>query len=175
MDTRVEAKEADQDGFTWNGFMWHYQCMAEMTARPTPWARWVFRTTVTTQALLAFAQPVLIGGFLQGRYESLELHKENATFTGVAAMVMVLAAVVQWQPGRGPAWPVFASLAVVAAIVAQIIMGYARTLAVHVPLGVLIVASDVLLLVWVWKPVRAVADDEVAAAETVAAGAGHAS
>lgn len=135
----------------------------------------MFRTTVTTEALLAFVQPVLIGGFLQGHYGSLQLHKENATFTGVAAMVMLLAAVLQWRPGRGPAWPVFASLTVVAAIVVQIIMGYARTLAVHVPLGVLIITGDVLLLAWVWKPVRAVADDAGAPAETVAAGAGHAS
>ncbi|MDX3246207.1 hypothetical protein [Streptomyces sp. ME18-1-4] len=149
--------------------------MAETTARPTPWARWIFRTTVTTEALLAFAQPVLIGGFLQGHYASLQLHKENATFTGVTAMVMLLAAVLQWRPGRGPAWPVFASLTVVAAIVAQIIMGYSRTLAVHVPLGVLIITGDVLLLVWVWKPVRAAADDAGAPAETVAAGTGHAS
>ncbi|TDU01672.1 hypothetical protein EDD99_0035 [Streptomyces sp. 846.5] len=143
--------------------------MAEMTARPTLWARWVFRTTVTIEALLALAQPVLIGGFLQGHYASLELHKENATFTGLAAMVMLLAAVLQWRPGRGQAWPLFASLAVAAAIVVQVIMGYARTLAVHVPLGVLIVTSDVLLLVWVWKPVRAVADDAGSATETVAA------
>ena len=172
--------------------MWHYQRMAELTARPIPWARWVFRTTVTIEALLAFAQPVLIGGFLQGRYASLELHKENATFTGVTAMVMLLAAVVQWRPGRGPAWPVIASLAIVAAIVVQIIVGYARTLAVHVPLGVLIVAGDVLLLVWAWKPVRAVAEDEraatacrpgaqateaaaEAATEAAATGIGHAS
>jgi uncharacterized membrane protein len=107
------------------------------------------------------------------------MHKENATFTGAAAMVMLLAAVVQWRPGRGPAWPAFASLAVVAAVVVQIVMGYARNLAVHVPLGVLIVTSDVLLLVWVWKPVRAVPDaaapDPALADETLSTGAGGAS
>jgi hypothetical protein len=159
--------------------MWHYWLMAETTTRPLPWARRMFRTAVTIEVLFAIAQPVLIGGFLQGHYGSLEMHKENATFTGVAAMVMLLAAVVQWRPGRGPAWPAFASLAVVAAIVVQIIMGYARNLAVHVPLGVLIVTSDVLLLVWVWKPVRTVGDaafaDAAGADKTLSAGVGGAS
>lgn len=134
----------------------------------------MLRTTVTIEAVLACVQPVLIGGFLQGNYSSLQLHKDNATFTAVAAMLMLLAAVVHWRPGRGPAWPILASLVVVCGIVVQILLGYARTLSVHVPLGVAIVAGDVLLLVWVWKPVRTVPDD-ARTDQAGAAGAGYTS
>ncbi|MGW2857555.1 hypothetical protein ACWDAZ_38880, partial [Streptomyces sp. NPDC001215] len=34
----------------------------------------------------------------------------------------------------------------------RIAMGYARVLAVHVPLGVPIIACTVLMLVWAWRP-----------------------
>jgi hypothetical protein len=122
------------------------------SATPAPWARWIFRVAVSCETLLAFGQAVLIGGFLDGHYPLLNAHRENATFTAVAALLMTVAAVLQWRPGRGSARPIFACLVVVAAIVVQIIVGYARTLAIHVPLGVAISAGDVWLLVWAWTP-----------------------
>lgn len=108
---------------------------------------------MTCEALFAFAQAVLAGGFLAGHYPLLALHQQNATFTGVTAVVMTLVAVLQWRPGRGPLWPVFACAGLFAAEATQIVLGYARVLAIHVPLGVSIVAAIVLLLVWAWKPI----------------------
>jgi len=139
--------------------------MATQTQRyPTrPWARWVFRVAVTCEALFAFAQAVLAGGFLAGHYQLLALHKENATFTGVAAVVMTLVAVVQWRPGRGPLWPVFVSAALFAAEAVQIVLGYARVLIIHIPLGVSIIAAIVLLLVWAWKPITPSPDEDKSA------------
>jgi hypothetical protein len=122
------------------------------SARPARWTRRLFRVAASCEALLAFGQAILIGGFLQGHYPLLEVHKANATLTGAAAMLTTVAAVLQWRPGRGPAWPIFACLVVVAAIVLQIILGYARTLAIHIPLGVSIITGDVLLVVWAWRP-----------------------
>lgn len=116
-----------------------------------PWTRWLLRVTITAEALLAFAQPILIGAFLQGDYGALAQHRTNATLVGLAAMAMAVAAVLHWRPGRGAVWPVWAALAVVAAVVVQIILGYSRVLAVHIPLGVLIVATDLRLLFWVWR------------------------
>jgi hypothetical protein len=43
------------------------------------------------------------------------------------------------------------SLAIVAAIAAQIALGFARLLIVHVPLGVAIVAVSIRLLAWAWQ------------------------
>jgi hypothetical protein len=122
--------------------------------RAAPWAHWLFRVVITVEALLALGQPILIGSFLQGNYGALGLHQANATLTGIAAFVMAVTAVVYWRPGRGRAWPAWLCLGVAAAIVGQIILGYSRVLAVHIPLGVLIIAADLLLVVWVWRPVR---------------------
>lgn len=130
-----------------------------------PWARWVFRVAVTCEALFAFAQAVLAGGFLAGHYQLLALHKENATVTGVAAVVMTLVAVAQWRPGRGPLGPVFVSAGLFAAEAAQIVLGYARVLAIHIPLGVSIIAAIVLLLVWAWRPIAPPDEDTSATRE----------
>jgi hypothetical protein len=102
--------------------------------------------------MLLFAQPVLIGGFLQGNYPWLALHQLNAMASAAAALVTACAAVLCWRRGRGPAWPVAASLGVVAAIGGQIALGFARVLIIHVPLGVAIVVASVRLLAWAWQP-----------------------
>jgi hypothetical protein len=64
------------------------------------WARWLLRVAVTCEALLAVGQAILMGGFLQGHYPLLAAHQVNATFTGIAAMPMTAAAVLQWRPRR---------------------------------------------------------------------------
>jgi hypothetical protein len=133
--------------------MWHYLPMTTLN-QAAPWARWLLRVTVTVEALLALGQPILIGAFLQGHYGALGLHQTNATLTGAAAGVMAVAAIVYWRPGRGRPWPAWLCLVIVAAVVVQIILGYSRVLAIHIPLGVLIVTADLLLAVWVWRPSR---------------------
>jgi hypothetical protein len=107
---------------------------------------------ITVEALLALGQPILIGSFLQGNYRALALHQTNASLTGIAAFVMAMTSVLYWRPGRGRAWPVWLCLGVAAAVVTQIILGYSRILAIHIPLGVLIIAADLLLVVWAWRP-----------------------
>jgi hypothetical protein len=123
------------------------------SGRPARWPQWLFRAAVSCEALLAFAQAILIGRFLQGHYPLLAAHRTNAIFTAVVAILMTIAAVLQWRPGGGSIRPVFACLVVVAAIVVETMLGFARVLAVHIPLGVAIIAADVQLLVWAWRPV----------------------
>jgi hypothetical protein len=119
---------------------------------PAPsWPRNVLRTALTIQTLLLFAQPVLIGGFLQGNYPWLALHRANAMASAVVAAGTAGAAVLHWRRGRGPAWPVAVSLAIVAAIAAQIALGFARLLIIHIPLGAAIVAASIRLLAWAWQ------------------------
>ena len=73
-------------------------------------------------------------------------------------MIQFAAAVLFWRPGRGPGWPALATAALFFAEGMQIGMGYTRVLAIHVPLGVAIVASLLALSVWVvrWRPASAV-------------------
>ena len=133
--------------------MWHYSGMTTDSPayRATPWAAWLFRVTITVEAILALGQPILIGAFLQGNYDALAAHQTNATITGITAMVTAVAAVLYWRAGHGPAWPTWLSLLLVAAIVVQIVVGYSRILAVHIPLGVLIVTTALWLAVWSWR------------------------
>jgi hypothetical protein len=133
--------------------MWHHLPMTTLNQanRTVPWTHWLLRAAVTVEAVLAVAQPIFIGAFLQGNYDALAWHKANATFVGVAAFAMVVAAVLRWRPGRGPGWVPLACVVIAAAIVVQIVFGYSRTLAIHIPLGVLVVTASVLLLVWSWR------------------------
>jgi hypothetical protein len=122
--------------------------------RAAPWARWVFRVTASVEVLLALGQPVLAGGFLSGHYPMLAMHQANASATGITAIVMTAAGVLLWRPGRGPGWPALASAALFGLEALQIVLGYGKVLAVHIPLGVSIIAGLVLLVVWAWRPAR---------------------
>jgi hypothetical protein len=115
------------------------------------WPRLLFRAAITCETVLVFAQAALAGGFLAGHYDFLDLHKANATITGITMLVVTASAVVQWRPGGGPAWPIFVSIGLFAAEAGQIILGYGRILAVHIPLGVGISAAIVVLAIWAWR------------------------
>ncbi|MER6125838.1 hypothetical protein ABT173_25060 [Streptomyces sp. NPDC001795] len=114
----------------------------------------VFRTVVTCEAALALGQAVLAGSFLSGHYGALDLHALNATATGLTAVAQTVAALLLWRPGGGPRWPVMVCAALFGAEAGQIAMGYGRVLAVHVPLGVAIIACTLLMLVWAWRPAQ---------------------
>ena len=64
-----------------------------------------------------------------------------------------MAALLRWRPGGGPGWPALACAVLFGAEAGQIAMGYARVLALHIPLGVAITACTFLMLVWAWRPV----------------------
>jgi len=115
-------------------------------------ARWAFRTVITVHAIDAFAQAVLAGGFLDGRFELLGLHRDNAIL-GVVVLgyLQILVAVLYWRPGGGPAWPLAASAVISAAESLQIVLGFTRRIALHVPLGVAIIAGMALLAAWAWR------------------------
>jgi hypothetical protein len=118
------------------------------------WARWVFRIVVTIAALFTFAQAPLAGAFLAGHYDMLALHKDNSTIVDILSVVMTVTAVLVWRPGRGPGWLPLVSVVVLAAVVVQTVLGYQRSLTIHIPLGVLVIAAMIMLLVWAWRPVR---------------------
>jgi hypothetical protein len=123
---------------------------------PRPWTLLLFRTVVTVEAVLGVLQPFLAGGFLSGNYGMLDLHALNASAVGIVCLLQIVAAVLLWRPGGGPAWPAQASAALFLAEGMQIGLGYARNLAIHVPLGTAIVACLIMMLVWSWRTSPAV-------------------
>ncbi|MQA83701.1 MAG: hypothetical protein GEV03_03455 [Streptosporangiales bacterium] len=118
--------------------------------RPVPLA--MLRSIITVHALAVSVQPMLAGQFLSGNFDMVEVHGVVALLVTLLALTQILFAVLLWRPGRGPLWPVGASLLVFLAEGLQTGVGYARLLSLHVPLGVAIFGIMLLLLVWVWRP-----------------------
>lgn len=115
------------------------------------WTPWPLRITASLAALLLFDQAVFAGQFLAGTFGALHTHRENATYAGIAVLVAAASAALLRWPGGGPLWPLFAFLGLFALIALQIVLGFARTLALHIPLGVLIILSALTLAVWSWR------------------------
>jgi hypothetical protein len=126
--------------------------MSDVHAVPAPtWVRWPFRISITAGVVLLADQAVFAGQFLSGSFVALHLHRENATVAGIVVFVAAVAAVPLRWPGGGPWWPAVACLVLLALVAAQIALGFARVLTVHIPLGVLIIAGAGWLAVWSWR------------------------
>ncbi|MEU6012169.1 hypothetical protein [Streptomyces sp. NPDC047453] len=120
--------------------------------RHPAWARGALRAVTTVHVATLFTQAVLAGRFLSGDYDMLTAHAVNANVIVAVGLVQVVVAVLYWRPGRGPGWPAAVSAVLLVAEAGQAVLGYQRTLGVHVPLGVTLIAAGLLLLVQVWRP-----------------------
>jgi hypothetical protein len=116
---------------------------------------WILRILSGIQAVLLVSQPVLAGRFLDGDFPSLSTHGNVGIGLMGVAWLVVVAAVLAWRPGRLPAWPVAVACACAMLLPIQLGMGHARFLAVHLLLGVGLVAAGVALALWAWRPGRA--------------------
>jgi hypothetical protein len=112
------------------------------------------RAIVLLHAALVLTQAALAGQFLSGHGAWLRVHETNAGVIQLVGLVQLVVAVLVWRPGRGPGWPALASLALLVAEEFQIGFGYARVLALHVPLGVAIFGLTVAMLVGTGRPTR---------------------
>jgi hypothetical protein len=110
---------------------------------------WLLRATLLLHAALALAQPVSAGSYLSGNFDILATHGSNGILLVAATAVWGVAALGRTAANRGAGWPLLLLVPVVfMAEGMQIGMGHQRNLAVHIPLGVFIVLTAVLLAVW---------------------------
>lgn len=116
---------------------------------------WLLRLVAGVQAVLLVGQPLLAGRFLDGDYPSLARHGNNGLILMGVAWLVVVAAVLAWRPGRLPGWPVPLAVAAAFLMPVQLGMGHARFLAVHLLLGVSLVAAGAVVALWAWSPDRA--------------------
>lgn len=114
------------------------------------WPQWVMRVTSLVAAIMLFDQAIFAGQFLSGVYPMLNIHRENATYAGISVLVAAAAAVLYRWPGRGPWWPIVAYVALFGLIALQIVLGFSQSLAFHIPLGVTIILTGVVLAVLMW-------------------------
>jgi hypothetical protein len=105
------------------------------------------RVAVLLHAAVILAQAAVAGQFLGGDAGWVRVHEANAGIIQLTAFVQLVLAILVWRPGRGPGWPALASLALLLAEELQMGFGYARLLALHVPLGVAIFGGTIALLV----------------------------
>ncbi len=138
--------------------------MAAMSVSPGPagagrgrapaWIVWSLRSTAVLHLLGVLGQAILAGLFVTGDVDMLGWHRDNAGFTHVVLYLQLVASILLWRPGRGPAWPSWAAAALVAAETIQVAMGQDRVLAVHFPLGMAVFGATSLLTVLVWRVTR---------------------
>ncbi|MBF9070092.1 hypothetical protein [Streptacidiphilus fuscans] len=127
-----------------------------MSNRTTPprWPVVSLRVTAVLVALLAVAQPVLAGGFLQGFYPLLNAHMIAAMILATAALLAAIAGLLVWRLSGGPNSFAIHYAIMVVACAAQISLGFDRVLILHIPLGVgiFVMAEKFAVDVFTFKP-----------------------
>ena len=113
---------------------------------------WTLRFLLTGHLVAVLAQPVLAGRYLTGDVDAIKVHGLVGSLLSLVAMALIAGAIAYVLGGRGRLWVLPAAVLVFLAEGFQIGMGYSRNLELHVPLGVAIVVTAVLLAAWVWTP-----------------------
>jgi hypothetical protein len=129
----------------------HY-CVNTTHATPNDprWPLLLARATTAILAVLAVVQAVFAGSFLGGQYNALMLHSAGAKASTVLSVVQLI---VLWFVTRsgGPRRLVAVAALVTAVLVAEFATGELRLTALHVPLGVLLIAGILQLTATVWR------------------------
>lgn len=136
---------------------------SDATTAPAPPNRAERRPKVTrvllifvlfVHAVVAVAQPVSAGVYLNGEFDAIGIHGILGSALSAWVMVQLAVALLFWRPGHGPWWPAAATAVLFLLEGLQVGMGYTGQLAIHIPLGVAIVGGTVAMFVWslVWRP-----------------------
>jgi hypothetical protein len=113
---------------------------------------WTLRVLFSVHLVAVLAQPVLAGRYLTGDVDAIKAHGLIGSLLALVAMSLIAGALAYVVGGRGQLWVLPVTVLVFLAEGFQIGMGYSRQLQVHVPLGVAIVVTAVLLAAWIWTP-----------------------
>jgi len=117
-----------------------------ISTRHHRWTVTVLRWSAVAFMLSTLAQAVLAGMFVTGDVDLLAWHETNANASPI--LLVIVAAILVWRPGRGPAWPIWMSIGLAVLVEAQKMLGYLRMVDLHIPVGVAIFGLSVWLVVW---------------------------
>lgn len=110
---------------------------------------WTLRVLAVLLLLDLVFQVVLAGMFITGDIDLLAMHSANASIPLVLlALLSVIAAVLLRWPARGPVAPMWWSVALLVLMQAQSGFGFARLVAIHIPLGVALFGLSAVFAFW---------------------------
>jgi len=119
---------------------------------PRAWQR-LLRTIATLVTLDGFAQTMFAGRLMAGSYDGLDAHSLNGPIMAAGMLLMTLCFAAAWRFGQTTGRSVLQCAAMTVGTGVEIGLGHREILAVHVPLGVALVAGLAAVLVRVWtKP-----------------------
>ncbi|WP_406088620.1 hypothetical protein [Kitasatospora purpeofusca] len=103
----------------------------------------LLRSSIAAQTVAIFYQAATAGLLLSTSYGEA-LHSVGARVMYGASMVYLLAAVLAWRPGGGPARPILYATGFLVLASVQVVLGVTHHPALHVPLGVLMFGLSLL-------------------------------
>lgn len=125
---------------------------AAATPRGPRTTLWLLRVSATLFLLMVLCQPILAGIFLTGDVDAIAVHATIGSTLALVAMLLIGVTLAYVLGGRGRLWVLPVMVVLFLAVGLQIGFGFTRQLAFHIPLGVAIVVSAVLLAAWAWSP-----------------------
>ncbi len=111
----------------------------------------VLRLVAVAHAVAVGLQPVLAGVYLNGSSSANRIHEPVGNVVALLCLTQLLVATIWWRTG-GRFTAVLATAGILVAEALQIAMGYSRQLAVHIPLGIAILAATVAFTLWMFGP-----------------------
>lgn len=114
------------------------------------WVVWPLRIVATLHVLSLLAQGVLAGLFVTGDVGMLELHEVNGHLASAWLFLQLVYVVLLWRPGRGPSWPIWATVMLTGIEQGQIGLGYAGDIGYHIPVAMLLIALSAMMAAWTW-------------------------
>jgi hypothetical protein len=108
----------------------------------------VLRVTAGLHAVVICLEPVFAGIYLNGSPGGMRMHEPTGLAIVFLGFAQLLIATIWWRAGGR--WQAAAvSLLILAGEVVQVAMGYSRQLAIHIPLGIALVAGAVAAALWI--------------------------
>jgi hypothetical protein len=113
---------------------------------------YLLRAICLLHLLLAVMQPLMAGFFLAGEADAMtNLHSPIGSSLWMVSLLQLPIAILYWRPGGGRLLPAVVTLVLFFAEFVQLILGTAHQVAMHVPLGTLIVTTVVWLTIWTFR------------------------
>ena len=111
---------------------------------------WLVRITAILAVLSILWQGYSASAVIVAGDPALGPHEAGAVVAHVVTGLLALAAVGHWWLARKPLWPAVTAVVVFAVTFLEASLGHKRSLFIHVPLALLLVAGTAAVLVWAW-------------------------